>query len=127
MSTPPTTPMNDTDTSMPPKCSRVTYMALAFFLGAFGVHNFVAGHQKKGFIQLGLGGGGLLLSVVLIGVPMLLAAGVWALIDLFTVTEDGNGVPFDTITPEQYAESEPATPASPVRSATPEPPAAKAA
>ncbi|MEQ8769461.1 MAG: TM2 domain-containing protein [Phycisphaerales bacterium] len=115
MSTPPTTPMYESTGDVPAKCTRVTYMALAFFLGAFGVHNFVAGHKKKGFIQLGLGAGGFVLSVVLIGIPMILAAAVWALIDMFTVTEDGNGVPFDAPV-ESYTSNEPLTTGSPIAS-----------
>ncbi len=115
MSTPPTAPMFDADAAVQPKCSRVTYMALAFFLGCFGVHNFVAGHTKKGFIQLGLGAAGFVLSVVLIGIPMILAAGIWALIDMFTITEDGNGVPFDAA-PAEHGFSETVTPSSPIAS-----------
>ncbi|GJM19863.1 MAG: hypothetical protein DHS20C14_20760 [Phycisphaeraceae bacterium] len=127
MATPPTAPMYDSDSATPPKCSRVTYMALAFFLGVFGVHNFVAGHTKKGFIQLGLGAGGFVLSVFLIGIPMLLAAAVWAIVDMFTVTEDGMGVPFDSAS--YGSESDTVQPSSPLPSpaATTEAETAKAA
>ncbi len=115
MSTPPTTPMYEPAGDTPPKCTRVTYMALAFFLGVFGVHNFVAGHTKKGFVQLGLGAGGFVLSVVFIGIPMMVAAAIWALVDLFTVTEDGNGVSFDAPV-ESYTSTEPLTTGSPIAS-----------
>ncbi|MEZ6318096.1 MAG: TM2 domain-containing protein [Phycisphaerales bacterium] len=96
MSTPPTAPMHTDTGSMPPKCNRVTYMALAFVFGAIGIHNFVAGHLKKGYLQLALGLGGVVLSVISgLGSLFILGAWVWALIDMITVTQDGNGIPFD--------------------------------
>lgn len=95
MSTPPTAPMHADAASMPPKCNRVTYMVLAFFLGGFGVHNFLAGYTRKGFIQLGVSVAGVATSFLGVGLLLMLGAWVWALIDLFTVTQDAEGVPFD--------------------------------
>lgn len=103
MTTPPTAPTY-ADQSPPapnaePRCTRVMYCVLAFFLGVFGVHNFVAGHKQKAFIQLGLGAGGFVLTLTFIGailgIPMMLIAGIWALVDIFTVTADGEGLAFD--------------------------------
>ena len=73
-----------------PKCSRVVYILLAVFLGALGIHNFVAGRYLFGVIQLILGTVGWLAM----GLGPL-AAWLWALVEAFTVKADGNGTPFN--------------------------------
>jgi TM2 domain-containing membrane protein YozV len=63
-----------------------TFILLGSFLGMFGAHNFYAGYRRKAFVQLGI-------SVLTLGfaIPM---TWVWALIDVFTIQEDSNGVKF---------------------------------
>ena len=63
--------------------SRIGYILLGLFLGGYGIHNFYAGYSQKAVMQLILG----LVSCCLI-------SGIWALIDIFTVTCDADGVPF---------------------------------
>ena len=68
--------------------SRGIYILLAlFFLGMLGAHNFYAGRYLRGALQL--------LCTCILGwfVVGLVITFIWVLIDLFTVTEDGDGVP----------------------------------
>lgn len=68
--------------------SRGIYILLAlFFLGMLGAHNFYAGRYLRGALQL--------LCTCILGwfVIGLVITFIWVLIDLFTVTEDGDGVP----------------------------------
>lgn len=69
-----------------PKCGRATYVVLAFFLGMFGVHNFVAGRSGVGAAQL--------LITLLTGwlIFPLAIVGIWVLVEMFAVSTDGNGV-----------------------------------
>lgn len=65
--------------------SRLVYILLALlFGGMFGIHNFYAKRKKQAMYQL-------ILGLTLVGA---LVAIVWAIIEAFTVTSDGNGVPF---------------------------------
>ena len=68
------------------KCSRATYILLAFFFGLFGAHNFVAGRTGSGLAQLliTLFTGWLIVPLVVVG--------VWVLIEMLTVTTDGNRI-----------------------------------
>lgn len=68
--------------------SRALYIVLGFFLGGFGIHNFYAGRTKQGMTQL------LLVVFFFWLILPLVIVGIWALIDICTVTEDGNGLPF---------------------------------
>ena len=63
-----------------------TFTLLGSFLGMFGAHNFYAGYRRKAFAQLGI-------TVLTFGfaIPM---TWVWAIIDVFTIQEDSNGVKF---------------------------------
>lgn len=70
---------------MAPK-SRLAYILLAIFLGSLGVHNFYAGYTKKGVIQL-------LITVISFGFLSLISW-IWAIVDIITVNQDANGVPF---------------------------------
>jgi hypothetical protein len=68
--------------------SRVVYVLLGLFLGLFGIHNFYAGYNTTGIIQL-------LLNVFLFWtfiVPFGVA--IWVIIEICTVTQDSNGAAF---------------------------------
>ncbi len=69
----------------PPK-SRISYILLAFFFGGLGIHNFYAKRTGCGVTQL-------LLTVLSLG-WLAIISGFWALIEIFVVDKDGNGVPF---------------------------------
>lgn len=71
---------------MQPKCSRTTYVLLGLFLGGLGIHNFVAGRVASGVIQLLIM---IFLGWTLIPIPLV---GLWVIIELLAVTNDGNGV-----------------------------------
>jgi len=62
------------------------FILLGAFLGMLGAHSFYAGYKRKAFIQLGI-------TVLTLGFasPM---AWVWAIIDVFTIEEDSNGIKF---------------------------------
>ena len=66
--------------------SRLVYILLAFFLGELGIHNFYAGHTQKAVIQL--------VITLLTGCFGIVITLPWAIIEIFTVTKDGRGVPF---------------------------------
>jgi len=66
--------------------TRVIFVLLGIFLGAFGVHNFYAGYAKKGAIQL---------CVTLLS--CLYGAAIswpWAIIEICTVNQDAEGTQF---------------------------------
>ncbi len=82
--------------------SKIIAAVLAFFVGWTGAHSFYMGNKKKGLIQLLLGVGGWLLSIIgigaaaatatggvailsLIGSIALLAAGIWAFVDFIRI------------------------------------------
>jgi len=80
--------------------SKIAAALLAFFLGAFGAHNFYLGYKSKAFWQLGLTIAGIITSVVLIGVFIILAVELWAFIEFIMILagaesfkRDANGVP----------------------------------
>lgn len=66
--------------------SRVLYVILALFLGTFGIHNFIAGYNAKGWVQVlvTIGSFGFLAPLIFI----------WNVIEIITVKEDSDGVPF---------------------------------
>lgn len=69
-----------------PACSRVMYVVLGIFLGALGVHNFVAGRTGPGIAQL--------LITLLLGwlfLP-LIAVWIWVIVELCTVKHDARGI-----------------------------------
>lgn len=68
--------------------SRLAYIIIAIFLGALGIHNFYAGRTSQGVIQL--------LATILTGwlVIPLLAVWIWVLVEICTVTTDGDGLMF---------------------------------
>ncbi len=66
------------------KSSGVAYL-LWFFLGGFSAHRFYLGQPGTAAAQLGLLWGGVLLSAVFIGIPMVVAFFIWLLIDVFLI------------------------------------------
>jgi TM2 domain-containing membrane protein YozV len=69
--------------------SRVAYVLLGLFLGCLGVHNFAAGYTGRGLAQL-------LITFTLgwlFGLGIFITA-IWAIIEIITVTRDGQGRPF---------------------------------
>lgn len=66
--------------------NRTTFIVLGALLGAFGAHNFYAGHYKKAIAQLAI-------TVVTVGFgsPM---SWIWAIIDVCTVNKDKRGIEF---------------------------------
>ena len=85
--------------------NKIVAAALAFFFGAFGVHNFYLGYTKRGAYQLGLAIAGIVLSIVVIGIFLAVAAGIWGFVDFIMILiatpdqmygHDANGVPLDS-------------------------------
>jgi TM2 domain-containing membrane protein YozV len=66
--------------------SRLTYILLGVFLGAFGVHNFYAGYAKRAVGQLLL----TVLSCFFGGI----ISWIWAIVEVCTVTQDDDGIAF---------------------------------
>ncbi|MDO4587061.1 MAG: NINE protein [Planctomycetia bacterium] len=65
--------------------SRLTYILLGLLVvGWFGAHNFYAGRKEVAIRQLCLG-------LTVIGLVFTI---IWAIIDVFTVRQDGKGLPF---------------------------------
>ena len=69
--------------------SRFVYILFAFFLGGWGVHNFYAGYEAKAKRTLIIG----LIGIIIF--PLLIFTAITALIDIFNVHQDANGVAFD--------------------------------
>jgi TM2 domain-containing membrane protein YozV len=89
--------------------SKIVAALLAFFLGWLGIHSFYMGNKKKGLIQLGLGAGGLILTIVglasavtsastgtisipvlaIIGYIMILGVSIWAFVDFIRILTGG--------------------------------------
>ncbi|RLK53420.1 TM2 domain-containing protein [Stenotrophomonas rhizophila] len=65
--------------------SRGVYIILGLFLGCFGIHNFYAGYNGRGVIQLLIT---LLTGWLVIGLVITV---LWALIELITVDVDSAG------------------------------------
>jgi len=72
--------------SYTPRKSRVVFVLLAVFLGAFGGHNFYAGYVKKGVIQLCI----TLFSCFFGGV----VSWIWAIVEACMVDCDEDGIAF---------------------------------
>ncbi len=67
--------------------SRSIYQVLAFFIGGLGIHNFYAGRNGVGAIQL------LLLFIGLVFPILILGVWIWVIVEIFVVRKDGNGNP----------------------------------
>ena len=65
--------------------SKTVYILLAIFLGAFGIHNFYAGHNNKGVCQL-------LITVLSCGYLGIISW-IWAIVDIIITSLDGNNIP----------------------------------
>jgi TM2 domain-containing membrane protein YozV len=66
--------------------NRMTFIILGVLLGPLGAHNFFAGYHRKAIAQL-------LITLLTLGFagPMMW---VWAVIDVWTVDRDSNGIKF---------------------------------
>jgi TM2 domain-containing membrane protein YozV len=60
-------------------------LLFAFFLGAFGIHRFYLGYTTIGIIQLLMTVIGTVLSLFIIGIPILIAVSIWVLVDLIRI------------------------------------------
>jgi TM2 domain-containing membrane protein YozV len=69
-----------------PRKSRVVFVLLAVFLGAFGVHNFYAGYVKMGVIQVCL-----TFFSCFFGAAV---SWIWAIVEACTVDRDDDGIAF---------------------------------
>jgi TM2 domain-containing membrane protein YozV len=69
-----------------PRKSRVVFVLLAVFLGAFGGHNFYAGYVKKAVIQLCI----TLLSCF----AGSFVSWIWAIVEACVINQDDDGVAF---------------------------------
>lgn len=67
------------------KKSMVVAYLLWFFLGGFGGHRFYAGKTGSGVAQLVLLIGGFVLAFVVVGYFLLIALGIWVLVDAFLI------------------------------------------
>ena len=66
----------------PPKEVGIAYLFF-LLLGGVGAHRFYLGRTGSAVLLLCLWMGGWLLAAVLIGIPMIIAGGIWLLVDLF--------------------------------------------
>ena len=66
--------------------SRVTFVLLGVFLGVFGMHNFYAGYNKKGAIQLAL--------TVLTCFYGAAISWIWAIVEICVINKDAEGDQF---------------------------------
>jgi TM2 domain-containing membrane protein YozV len=69
-----------------PRKSRVVFVLLAIFLGAFGGHNFYAGYVKKAVIQLCI--------TILSCFAGSFVSWIWAIVEACVVNQDDDGVAF---------------------------------
>lgn len=69
-----------------PRKSRVVFVLLAIFLGAFGGHNFYAGYVKRAVIQLCI--------TILSCFAGSLVSWIWAIVEACVVNQDDDGVSF---------------------------------
>ena len=74
--------------------SRVGYVLLGIFLGGLGIHNFYAGRTGTAVTQLIVWFVSFLLSFIFIGIFGFIALWIWAIVEVCTVTTDGQGKKF---------------------------------
>jgi TM2 domain-containing membrane protein YozV len=83
--------------------SRIVYQLLCFFLGGLGIQDFYAGRTTDAVIHLSIfcfavllgaiGGGAGLPALAVLGFVLNVANGIWALVQIFIVKQDGKGNP----------------------------------
>lgn len=79
-----------TNFSIPPfGKSRTLYRVLALFLGALGVHNFYASRTSQAWSQLLI----TIFACAALGPDGAKISWIWAIVDIFRIKIDGNGVP----------------------------------
>ena len=66
------------------KSTGVAYL-LFLFLGGFGAHRFYLGKTGSAVAILILVIGGMLLSAIIIGIPMLIIGSIWLIVDIFLI------------------------------------------
>lgn len=69
-----------------PRKSRLVYVLLGIFLGAFGGHNFYAGYIKRAIIQLSI--------TLFTCFTAAIVSWIWAIIEICVVDEDEDGIAF---------------------------------
>ncbi len=69
-----------------PRKSRVVFVLLAIFMGVFGAHNFYAGYNKRGVIQLCI--------TVLTCFFGSIITGIWAIVEACIIDHDNDGITF---------------------------------
>ena len=70
--------------TLAPAKSRVSYILLGIFLGAFGAHNFYAGYVSRGVAQLAI-----TLCTLFFGAVI---SWIWAIVEVCTVDRDSRNV-----------------------------------
>lgn len=84
--------------------SKTIALLLAFFLGGYGIHQFYLGNKKIAITQLVLTILGYLTVVIGIGIALILAVGVWAIVDMIRIIladEDGFDWSFSEVDSEE--------------------------
>lgn len=84
-STKQTTVKQSTSTAVREPRNFLATFLLVLGLGQFGANRIYTGHTTSGYTRLILSIGGILLSPVIIGIPMVLVAQVWGFFDIFAV------------------------------------------
>ncbi len=84
-------PVPKTENNMPhteySNKTRIAYLLLGIFLGAWGIHDFYAGYTQRGIIKVIIA----VLGCCLWGGTV---SWIWAIVDVCTIREDVNGRPF---------------------------------
>ncbi len=71
--------------AVPADKNRLLFILMGVLFGPFGVHNFIIGNTGKGVAQL-------LITVLSLGV-LAFVSGIWAIVEICTVTTNANGEP----------------------------------
>ncbi|WP_288832612.1 NINE protein [uncultured Corynebacterium sp.] len=82
--------------------SKIVAALLFFFFGTFGIGNFYLHQNKRGVTKLVLSIVGFLTAILIVGLVILIALGIWAFVETILVLvgaggydRDGRGVPLD--------------------------------
>jgi len=71
--------------------SKVLAIVLALFLGSLGIHRFYLGHNNTAIAMLCLWIAGLATMCLSVGYILLIAASIWALVDVVMIATDSLG------------------------------------